>query len=137
LIKKGNFKMKQNTKKIIGGVAAIATASLALLSPELAMAADPGGIGDIGKNLAKQSGGIAQAIYWLALVTGLGLVAYSLFAGYSASKPNSQTGWKPAIMAFIFGSALLSIAAITNVGSGTLGVSQTKSVDQVLDGYGG
>lgn len=111
--------MKKQMKIAIGVIGFL---SLALLSPS--SFADAANIGDIGNTLASQATGVSKAIYYGALVAGIGLVALSLFMGYAASKPQSQTTWKPVIMAFVFGSALLSITAITSVGSGTLGTSQ-------------
>ena len=129
---------KSSVSKFLIATSLITIGTIGILAPDLAMAAvtvkkdGTGGIGDVATALSAQGSGIQSLISMLSLVAGGGLMVFSLISGYLASKPQSQTNWSTAIYAFIFGALLLSIGALTDVGSSSLGLSKGTSTDSVF-----
>ncbi len=117
---------KKKLQKMYKAFAVLAVASMTLVVPDVAMAVTD--LATMGTQSQTQGKGGAQIIKWVGLVGGLGFVLASLFMASAASKPQAQITWKPVIIIFLVGSAMLSIGAVATIGSNTvLGTASTAT----------
>lgn len=102
--------------------------SISLFAPEIAMAAGTNiGLGGLESNAKGQGQGFAGIMKIIAWVAGFGFVVASLFMANAASKPGAQVTWKQVAIAFLIGSALLSVMTVATLGGETALGSKSTS----------
>lgn len=108
----------------------LALSAVWLLLPDLVQAAIP--LGEVGRNVAENSKGVAKGIYLAGFATGIGMGVWGCVDMYKATRQQGQSTYTSGIIKLLIAAVILGLGETIGSGSATLfGSDQTSGLGEL------